>query len=118
MPSFSALLQWSGLVLCTTFGFRVAVAQAPSRDTSQTGMRGVVVTAIGDHPVEGAVITLAEANVSVTSSKTGTYQFAGIAPGAYTVKVRKIGFSPLDAQIIISARVTLEADLELGVASK
>jgi hypothetical protein len=94
----------------------VAVAQSSSPDSVKIGMRGTVVTAVGDRPVDGAVVTLAEVQMSVTTIKTGGYQFVSVVPGTYTVRVRKIGFNPLDARVTIPTKGALEADLELEAA--
>lgn len=111
------LMRQSFLLLPAAICFgNVVFAQSTSPDSLRTAMRGIVITAIGDHSVEGAVVTLVEASLSVTTDKAGAYQFAGIVPGTYTVRVRKMGYSPLDARITISANATLEADLELEQA--
>ena len=69
----------------------------------------------GDRPVAGAVVTLLEAKRNATTTDKGEYDFPGLTPGKYSVSVRKLGFTPLVAQLDIVAGKFTEADLELEV---
>jgi hypothetical protein len=98
---------------------RMAVAQAVAPDALTGGISGQVITSAGRAPVEGAVVSLIEAKRSVTTtgSGSGAYQLLGVAPGTYTVSVRKIGFGPIDARITLQANQVVDADMELEIAT-
>jgi hypothetical protein len=103
------------LVTLVTFAF-VLVARAAGAQQGVTGIAGAVITSAGRVRVEGAVVSLIEARRSVTTTATGEYQLLGIAPGTYTLSVRKIGFGPIDARITLQAGQVVDADMELEVA--
>jgi hypothetical protein len=96
---------------------RMAVAQAVAPDVPTGGISGLVITSAGRAPVEGAVVSLIEAKRSVTTTASGAYQLLGVAPGTYTVSVRKIGFGPIDARITLQANQVVDADMELEIAT-
>ena len=67
------------------------------------------------------------ANVSLTgggSTKTaqtqsdGSYTFAGVRPGAYTVHVTMPGFQPVDKAVTVTAGGTVQAPIQLQVAAE
>ena len=94
-----------------------ARAQLPIRDSLRSGMRGQVVRAAGSTPVDGAVVSLRENGRVVTTSATGAYALLDVAPGTYTLTVRKLGYAPLETQITLEPHRILEADLELDASA-
>ena len=98
--------------LLLPIAFSTSFAQT-HRDSATVTLRGFVVTMPGDRPVPGAVVTLLEAHRSATASALGAYEFVGLAPGTYSIGVRRIGFVPLFAQLDLQAGKVIEADLEL-----
>jgi outer membrane receptor protein involved in Fe transport len=66
-----------------------ATAALPSADTLQ----GMVTDSAG-HPATGAVVRLAELNVTAAVGTDGAFRFAPVPAGRYTVIVRCVGFAP------------------------
>jgi len=57
-------------------------------------LRGSVADS-ASHPVPGAVVSVAELGLTMTTRVDGVFQFAGVPPGRYTVVVRRPGYAPL-----------------------
>ena len=99
------------LALTAPFGRSVA-AQAAS-ETPVAGIRGTVMERAGGAPIDGAVVTLAEASRSATSGRSGAFEMLGVAPGSYALSVRRLGFRPIAVRITIRAGEIIDADMEL-----
>src|SRR5579864_3484371 len=81
------------LLLIATFGYRLLFAQAT------TSLRGRVADA------SGAVISGASCTLTLmatgstrqgTTNNAGEYEFSQLAPGEYSLKVSRQGFSPVE----------------------
>jgi hypothetical protein len=102
-----AVLSWAGS----------AHAQVASRDSLSSGISGQVVRAASNVPIDAAVVSLKETGRSVTTSATGAYELLNVAPGTYTLNVRRLGYAMLETQVTLEAHRVLEADLELDVSA-
>ena len=65
------------------------------------GIRGIVKSSENGGPVEGAQVTLQTISgwnpkdlKSVTTSQSGTFEFAPLTPGSYRVRISREGFTP------------------------
>lgn len=85
------------------------------------GIRGLVRSSENGGPVEGAQVTLQTLSgwspkdlKSVTTSQSGTFEFAPLTPGTYRVRVAREGFTP---RILnnVSVPSDLTVDLSPGV---
>src|SRR5690348_10013501 len=56
-------------------------------------LRGTVADSAG-RPLAGTAISLAELNVTVTAGADGSFWFAGLPSGRYTLVVRRLGYAP------------------------
>lgn len=66
-----------------------------------------VVTDVTVSPIAGVAVVLLETNVSVTTSKAGTYSFDELRAGIYTVVARAAGFVPASEEVsVVSGRVS------------
>jgi len=107
MPSHlrrAVVLALSALCLCGT----AAAAQNASHSSH---VRGRVLDPAGD-PVSGAQVTLAGAPPKMTGGN-GRFDLGELAPGRYTLDVRRIGFQPASQQIAV-----LDHDMELVIELK
>ena len=80
--------------------------------TKQGTIRGRIVDAT-KQTLPGASIYIDKLHSGVTSDVNGYYTFSNLSPGTYTVKVRYIGYTPVETPITISAGRTLEKDFVL-----
>jgi TonB-dependent SusC/RagA subfamily outer membrane receptor len=90
----------------------VLLAPAADDSTRQAGpgqLRGEVVDSSSKHPIVNATVTLDGTNRRVVTDDKGTFRFADIEPGTYTITVRRLGYVP------VRQRVTITADLEGAV---
>ncbi len=85
---------------------------------------GTVTDATGS-TVEGATVKVTSLGTNdvrtVTTSSSGTYSFANLAPGRYRVEVQQTGFkqfvrSPVEVQVDVTSRV--DASLQVGDVSQ
>jgi hypothetical protein len=74
--------------------FLVLWVQAGAQTTAAS-LRGLITDPSGS-AIPGAVVSVA--NRTAQSDATGQYQFGGIAPGTYTVRVTANGFTPYEKQ--------------------
>lgn len=57
-------------------------------------LRGTVVEAASQRPVEGAVLTIESMQASATTDSTGLARIARVAEGLYAVSVHRLGYAP------------------------
>src|SRR5713101_8222445 len=110
----AALPILAGLLLVATLGF----AQ------STLGSITVFVTDPQGASIPGATVTLSGVDTNVkrteTTSAEGSYVFAGVAPGGYTVTVSATGFRELRSSVLTQTAAQaqrLDAKLEMGGTS-
>jgi iron complex outermembrane receptor protein len=65
------------------------------------------------HPVAGATVTLVEARQAVTTKADGSFAFAAVPEGTYTLVARRIGYAPVAREVTIDGTVP-ELTLTLG----
>src|SRR2546423_1413267 len=94
----------------------VAVALLPLRTALAQGtgtLRGTVVDSTTQQPVGGAQVQLVGTNRATFTDASGVYRFTGVASGAATVRVQKIGFAQQTATTTVSDGATAAADVLL-----
>jgi TonB-dependent receptor len=82
--------------------------------------RGFIVGRVKDTAgavLQGARIKLDPPGLSVVSSGSGEFSITDLAPGAYTLTVSYIGFSPFVTKVNVSGGQTARVDATLEVAS-
>lgn len=106
------LVAGAGSVALGALGAASALA-APQGGT----VEGVARDAQG-HPLSGARLELDAPDgrvvATTTSGADGTYRFASVAPGSYTVGAAKAGFVPSKAAVSVGAAAGATADLTLA----
>lgn len=120
---------WSLALLCPPIAAVSAAAQGA--DSAQSGtISGSVVAAETGDPLPGADVTLAPApygvfggrggfwreTISTTTGPAGRYRFAHVAPGRYTIRVRRLGYRPSSVDVDFDARRAFEISVGLVVA--
>jgi TonB-dependent receptor len=106
------------------YGF-LALAMAfsvvcPSSTTAQ-GEKGTITGSVTDssHAVmPGAEVKLEPGNVSVVSDAQGEFTITGVTPGAYSLTVNYVGFSPSTTSVTVTAGQVSQVDLVMTVSSQ
>jgi TonB-dependent receptor len=115
------MTQMSRFSRCSFLGTIAATCLAASSHlaAAQTGeatIRGRL-TDSAQAPVTGAVARLAGTRLGAVSSAAGTYVIDHVAPGSYTVLVRRIGFTPDSFTVTARAGETITRDLVMNRGS-
>lgn len=76
-------------------------------------IEGKIVSSDSSTPIIDAVITTTPATHSITSGQDGTFKLSNLAPGSYTVKVAKDGFSLTSEVVAVEAGLTTQANIVL-----
>src|SRR6185437_5963390 len=105
-----------GLAIGTALvGATAARAQA-SADTAHTAQfSGVVVRQADAAPVTGADVWMITLDRHALADRTGTFAFTGLAPGAYLVEIRAIGFVARRDTVTLAAGQSLRRRYALAV---
>ncbi len=82
--------------------------------SSQTGGIQGVVTDTAVQPVEGANVTLVEADETTQTASDGSYAFSNLDPGSYTITVRAEGFISTSNETQVEANSAAQADFILS----
>src|SRR5688572_31536187 len=90
-----------------------AVAQdstAAQSDSLRSSITGTVRDSLG-FPVTGASVLITPGGMIYRTDSAGRFDARHIAPGALTIGVRKLGFSPLQSRVNLHIGVDLALDL-------
>lgn len=100
----------------------VALAAIPGTAPAETAAQeavevaGTVVDDATGEPIEGATVRLADASGSARETITGpdgAFAFAQVAPGAYTLAVRRFGYEVLSAPLEVGSQAPPRLDVRL-----
>jgi len=88
--------------------------------TGTTSLRGTILDKSGAG-IAGATVTLSDSQQgherNVTSGETGAYEFIGLAPGIYSLKVEKDNFQKYELnniQLLVNTPATQTVTLQVG----
>jgi iron complex outermembrane recepter protein len=70
--------------------------------SGQTPLTGRVIDAPSGDPLPGATVQIVETGQGSVTDGTGSFQFADLAAGAYTVRIRHVGYRPHEETIAMS----------------
>ena len=82
-------------------------------DTTPGRVEGVVVDATTQTPVTSVLLQVVGTNIRASSRPDGGYQLAGIAPGTYTVRASRLGFTPIEKTVFVVANTTTKVRFEI-----
>jgi hypothetical protein len=80
-----------------------AAAQSPAPAPDQTTVRFDVLDSLTDGPIEGALVELADGNWHARSDANGLVKFGAVPIGVRRIRVRAIGYEPVDRLLVIRA---------------
>ncbi|MSR06032.1 MAG: hypothetical protein EXR93_03035 [Gemmatimonadetes bacterium] len=96
-PWSSLLAAGAGVALCAT----LVRAQSVAPDT--VTLRGTIVAAGTVTPLPFSVVELVTSYAQRFTDQLGAFTFSGLVPGRYRLKVRQIGYRPVDTTLTITA---------------
>ena len=99
-----------------TFDWRIA-GRAPVRDASMATFVGSVFADSGATPLAGAEVGIPSLGRAATAASDGRFMLAGVPPGRWPVRVRRIGFTLLTDTIVAEADHVVHRLYELGAAT-
>ena len=73
---------------------------------------GTVITARTSEPVAGATLMIESTRLGAMTAPGGTYRITGVAPGTYTISVRRLGYVRATRQVTLRDTLTLNFELE------
>jgi TonB-dependent receptor len=93
---------------------------SPSSAKAQAGAGTITGTAVdaAHDPLPSAPVKLDPGNISTTTNGQGEFSITNVAPGAYTVTVSYLGFSPFTESVTVTAGQVARVDAVLPVATQ
>lgn len=90
---------------------------APNTTGGTAALKGTIYRSSDMKPVDGAIVSTLPATSSSVTTTAGTFEFSGIASGAYVVTAAKIGLDTQSVTVTVSPRQTATADIILQTAA-
>jgi TonB-dependent receptor len=105
-------------ILCSlTLAFTIAVLGLTPA-LAQVGSISGTVKDVGSAVLPGATVKLSPGDASATTDSQGVFNIPGVAPGAYTVTVNYVGFSPSTTSVTVVASQAAHVNAVLNVATE
>src|SRR5215472_2564465 len=108
---------WRSLIICLAWmGFTAAAhGQSVSGiDQDSSGVvSGVLQGSGGGEPIPYATVSLVNIGRSSFADAEGGFRLSRLAPGSYSLRVRQIGYTPLDTTIAVEAGIETTLSLRL-----
>ena len=73
-------------------------------------IRGIVTRAAPDAPVAGAQVFIVGGRLGAVTGADGRYTFSQVPPGTHVVRVRALGFQPIEKSVEVTAGQAATAD--------
>lgn len=93
---------------------------APTLLAAQGGtgsVRGKVTDAATNAPLRGVQVFVVGSRVGAATGADGSYSFSGVAAGQQTLRIRAIGYKPMDQVVTITAGAPTTADFAAAAAA-
>ena len=92
------------------------VASTPSPIIDSAVVEGRVTDQVTGSPIVGAVVTIGGQEHRAVTTSLGSFRLTGLAPGTYTMRVRFIGYAPLERSVVVLAGAAQPTVVELALA--
>jgi len=101
--------------LARMLGAASALALATAAAANAGEITGRVTEATGTIGLQGAIIRIVETGQTATTQQDGTYRFANVRPGDYTVVVSYLGAEDMTRGVVLSTETeTVETSFRIG----
>ena len=75
-------------------------------------IRGIVTRSTPDAPVAGAQVFIVGGRLGAVTGADGRYTFSQVPPGTHVVRVRALGFQPIEKSVEVSGGQAATADFD------
>lgn len=82
-----------------------------------TGRITGTVTGANGQPLAGAQVSIPATRNGAVTGETGQFTITGVAPGTYTVRAQRIGFSPITRQVTVANGAAATASFQLAAVA-
>jgi TonB-dependent receptor len=116
--AYRALLLGSGLRLGVTDGgsFVVSAPSGQSARQGQGSLTGRVSVVDSERGLDGALVRIVETGQTTSVDQYGSFRFASLPAGEYTVEISFLGYAPLLERVTIPAGGARQQNFTLGQA--
>jgi len=90
------------------------MATASTLHAQTSRVTGTVLGEAGQ-PLASAQVTIPSTAIGAITNAQGKYTITGVAPGRYTVRAQRIGYSPVTQQVTVTSGADAVADFQLPV---
>lgn len=112
-----SIVRWRPALLAIPLVVLALLAPPAGAQTGTASIRGRVTDA-GGAPVSGAQVALRNPATGFSrgalSNETGFYNITGVQPGTYTLRVTRIGFSPVERSVRLPVGETVTLDVPMA----
>src|SRR5437773_5289441 len=94
------------------------VALVPRSLLGETGsIRGTVTDSANGGPLAGVAVWIVGTQLAGATGPEGHYSIAGVPPGAYQLRVRRLGYAPRDTAVVVQDGQETVVDVRLPAAA-
>lgn len=101
------------LALVTALAVITRTASAQATGT----IRGRVIDARTQQPILNAQVLVTGTTIGAVTNSAGEYTVAGVPAGSQRIRVRRIGFAPIERAVTVAAGETVRSDFDLATAA-
>lgn len=87
-----------------------------AQKSAESGIVGTVVSEVGGRPLGGAQVILTGGRM-VETTEDGHFRIVPLRPADYSITIRRIGYEPVVAHIVVQEGSTVDVDVELKPAA-
>jgi TonB-linked SusC/RagA family outer membrane protein len=109
------VLRGTGIHVTIGTGGQVVLVREESQvvDSTTGTITGHIIEAATKTPLSGVSIVLEGTKIGTTSRPDGGYTITGVPTGAYTLRVTRLGYQPMEVQAIVQSNKTVSLITEL-----
>ncbi len=85
-----------------------------SAQTTTGRITGIVTNSSGNAYLEGATVSIDGSNRMTTTDRRGEFDFGGMPPGEYVLRVAYTGMAPASIRAVVTASLTASVTVPLG----
>ncbi len=86
-----------------------------STEQGPSGVFGLVTDATSGEPLESAVVSIQDSEVSVLTNRNGFYAFNDLPQGLYVLEVSNLGYRPREVVVRLAGSGAYKVDVDLSV---
>ena len=111
-PSLARALPFLRPALTSLLAF--LLVSCASAQTNTGRITGIVTNSSGNAYLEGATVSIGDSNRMTTTDRRGEFDFGGMPPGEYLLRVAYTGMAPASIRAVVTASLTASFTVPLG----